>query len=252
MGMEELPKESWFYSQEGERLGPVSLEELRAVARSGRLDPRHDLVWVQGMEDWRPSGEVAGLFERAGGVVPEEAYPGSPYAAPRQDHAAARIARGEGWPGACRPLYFVGAIVFPFLWGGLFGFFEPQLRESLEGGLEQWVVWGAMLVPVIVSVVITLKRLENLGMSRWWFFGDFVPLLNFWVGYRCFACPAGYAQHKKLDTPGIVLAVLYWLLIVVALLVVIAFVAVTTGAVGGPELQETLHQMLEEAGVAIP
>jgi hypothetical protein len=55
-------------------------------------------------------------------------------------------------------------------------------------------------------------------MSRVWFFGLFAPFLNLWVWYRLFACPPGYAYHKKLDPLGWVLAVIHWgsLLLVVA------------------------------------
>ena len=68
-----------------------------------------------------------------------------------------------------------------------------------------------------------------------------MPILNFWVGYRCFACPAGYAYHKKLDGVGIFLAIVYWLMIAVVLLAVAAVIAVLLGAVGSPELQQQFH-----------
>ena len=48
-------------------------------------------------------------------------------------------------------------------------------------------------------------------MSRWWYLAVFAPVLNLWVGYRCVACPSGYAHHKKMDVPGIALAALYWI-----------------------------------------
>jgi hypothetical protein len=74
------------------------------------------------------------------------------------------------------------------------------------------------LVPFILLIAASLQRFQNLGMSRIWFFGLFAPLLNLWVWYRLFACPPGYAYHKKLDPLGWVLAVLHWgsLLLVVA------------------------------------
>jgi hypothetical protein len=40
-----------------------------------------------------------------------------------------------------------------------------------------------------------------------------------WLGYRCLACPSGFARHKKLDGPGIALAIIYWL-------IMLAFVAI--------------------------
>jgi hypothetical protein len=79
----------------------------------------------------------------------------------------------------------------------------------------------ATFVPLLVLIHFSLKRLLNLGMSRWWLFGFLAPFLNLWLGYRCFACPAGYARHKQLDGPGIAIAIIYWL-IMLALLALIA------------------------------
>jgi hypothetical protein len=47
-------------------------------------------------------------------------------------------------------------------------------------------------------------------MSRWWYLAVFAPILNLWLGYRCVACPPGYAYYKKMDAAGIGLAILYW------------------------------------------
>ena len=69
----------WFYSNKGERQGPVSFEELKTLAARGTLDAARDLAWTEGMEDWMPSGQVPGLF--AGNPAGSgEAF--NPYAAP--------------------------------------------------------------------------------------------------------------------------------------------------------------------------
>lgn len=70
--------QTWYYSSNGERQGPVSFEELKALARQGRLDPVKDLAWTEGMSDWNPSGQVAGLYEDA----PANAAAFNPYAVP--------------------------------------------------------------------------------------------------------------------------------------------------------------------------
>jgi uncharacterized membrane protein YhaH (DUF805 family) len=62
----------------------------------------------------------------------------------------------------------------------------------------------------LLVVATLVKRLRNVGMSGWWFFGLAVPLLNLWVIYRLVACPAGYSARRKLDVPGKLMAVLYW------------------------------------------
>ncbi len=81
-------------------------------------------------------------------------------------------------------------------------------------------------------------------MSRWWYLANFVPLLNIWVGYRCFACPAGYAYHKKLDGAGIFLAIIYWLLVAIGVLVVAAGIALLFGAIGTPEMRQQIQDAL--------
>jgi hypothetical protein len=50
----------WHYSQNGQRVGPVSEEALRHAAASGTLLPT-DLVWKQGMADWAQAGRLKGL-----------------------------------------------------------------------------------------------------------------------------------------------------------------------------------------------
>jgi uncharacterized membrane protein YhaH (DUF805 family) len=103
------------------------------------------------------------------------------------------------------------------------------------------------LVPLILAIAFYLKRFVNLGMSRWWFLGVFVPFLNLWVGYRAYCCPGGFAFHKKLDGIGLVLAILYWLLIALYLLAIIAAIAVMMGTIGDPDLKKQLQEAFEQA-----
>lgn len=63
----------WYYSKNGTQLGPVSEGELLAKLASGEVSAA-DLVWKEGMADWRPAGNVAELASVA--VV------NSPYAPP--------------------------------------------------------------------------------------------------------------------------------------------------------------------------
>jgi hypothetical protein len=52
----------WFYTVKGEKHGPVSSQELRRLAQEGTLS-RTDLLWKEGMKDWRPASEAQKLFE---------------------------------------------------------------------------------------------------------------------------------------------------------------------------------------------
>ena len=68
--------DQWYYAHGGERLGPVSQEQLRELASSGQLQAS-DLVWQEGMADWTPAGEVGGLLPEAAAAGPPP-VPGSP------------------------------------------------------------------------------------------------------------------------------------------------------------------------------
>ena len=53
--------EWWFLDGEGNRVGPLALEELRAQARVGRIGPI-DLVWHPSRGEWKQAIEIEGLF----------------------------------------------------------------------------------------------------------------------------------------------------------------------------------------------
>jgi hypothetical protein len=50
----------WYFVKDGTQQGPVSDEQLRSMARDGSLRGE-DLVWQEGMPDWRPAMEVPGI-----------------------------------------------------------------------------------------------------------------------------------------------------------------------------------------------
>ena len=60
--------DDWYYAQNNERRGPVSFTRLKAMAAAGWLG-RDDLVWRQGMADWVPARDAAGLFANPLGRV---------------------------------------------------------------------------------------------------------------------------------------------------------------------------------------
>jgi uncharacterized protein (TIGR00266 family) len=51
----------WYYTRDNRQAGPVTTQELQAMAADGRLTPT-DLVWKEGLADWTPAGRVQGLF----------------------------------------------------------------------------------------------------------------------------------------------------------------------------------------------
>ncbi|MES2921489.1 MAG: DUF4339 domain-containing protein [Verrucomicrobiota bacterium] len=62
--MNATQQDAWFYTRGGERTGPVTFSELQMKAAESNLNPRLDMVWRQGMDEWKPAGEIDGLFEK--------------------------------------------------------------------------------------------------------------------------------------------------------------------------------------------
>lgn len=240
--MNDQPQDAWFFSRDGERLGPVTLAELRTKAVQGELNPRLDLVWTQGMPDWKPAGEIDVLFERR---VGEAATTGNPYQPPQTESVAGLMHRQDEWPGARRRAYLTATILLPIIWNMALVYGPGLVGTPLEPSLLQSVNLGGGVLLFVIGLYYGLQRFANLGMSRWWYLGHFVPFLNFWVGYRCFACPAGYAYHKRMDGIGIALAIFYWLLIMVVILALIALVVVLIRFADDPRVADLLRQLRE-------
>jgi len=51
----------WYYAVNDEELGPVTAAKLKSLADAGTIKP-DDLVWREGLSDWKPAREIAGLF----------------------------------------------------------------------------------------------------------------------------------------------------------------------------------------------
>ncbi len=247
--MSEMAADAWFYTREGEKIGPVTLSDLRIKASEGALNPRLDMVWTKGMDGWKPSGEIEGLFERrAASQASVELAPPADRYVPQGEESAAEMMNHQGdWPGARRRSFFVMTCLFPTLW--MFGLAAatPFLEGKLGDRIMEFVPLVAMVVLVVAVLYFAVRRLINLGMSGWWIIGSFVPFLNVWVNYRCFACPGGYAYHKKLDGVGVFLAIVYWLVLGSLVLSVGYTGGVLLGKIGTPELQKHVREAYEKS-----
>lgn len=246
----------WFVTHEGKQFGPVYFDDLKFEVERGELNPRLDLVWKNGMADWIPAGELDGLFENNDeakaaetakvtsknftGYIPEETQE-------ERDHIK------DIWPGVGRGSFFFFSYIFPILWGLGIGFGIPFLQGKVPPDTLFLIPFLLLLLPIILMIAVSLKRFQNLGMSRVWFLGLFVPVLSLWVSSRLIACPPGYAQNRKLDGIGWVLAILYWLLSV-AVIAAIAGMAYTSMSnpdkfkefTTGKEMQQ-LNEFMEHA-----
>jgi uncharacterized protein DUF4339 len=57
----------WYYAQGDQQKGPVPWETLQGLADSGKLQ-RTDMVWKEGMGDWRKAGQMEGLFATSSAI----------------------------------------------------------------------------------------------------------------------------------------------------------------------------------------
>lgn len=211
--------QGWYYTFEGDRLGPVTFGELKVMAHAGSLDPRLDMAWHTGMDKWIQAGLVDGLFQRVasssgrGGkssppLPPSRSNQAKPKKTPRNifEEEVERPGLDRAW--------FIGLMLsFPFVWYGLLQVGRPYLFRVFGDSMVDAALPYASYVTVGMMVLMVFKRLSNLGMSRVWVLGMIIPFANLWLAYRCVACPAGYEYRKKLDYPGYALAFVYWVLV---------------------------------------
>ena len=234
---------AWYFSRDGQQSGPLSYAELKEKADEGLLKPRTDLAWKEGLAEWKPVGEIEGLFERRDTAV---ALGGDADATLVADHEHDADFHDGEWPGARRRSYLFVILMLPLLAVFLYGLAKTSFPTALTPELWRLVERLGPLVFAVIVFIVGLQRFANLGMSRWWYLGNFVPFLQLWTWYRCFACPEGYAVHKQMDGVGIFLAIIYWLMVVAAIAAVAFVIAILAGATGSPEIQQQFKDALEQ------
>lgn len=236
----------WFVTHEGKQFGPVSMDDLKFEAERGQLNPRLDMVWKKDMEDWIPAGDVEGLFEKNIVAEAEEKKKAEPPVmgmAPRESEKEKLRLQGK-WGGASRANYLFVSFILPLLLIGIISVAAIFLSEQLSENIIALASGGVMLIYATLALVVTINRFTNLAMTRWWFLSLFVPILSCWTYYRLFACPAGYAEHKKLDGFGWILAIIYWLFIVLGIAIIAATIYTVSQAPPDPETLKTPEDML--------
>lgn len=275
----------WYYSQHGERKGPVTLEVLKGAITHMKVDREKDLVWGPGLPNWVKVAEVPELQGISSSPPPVEAAKeevdpvsqppappvekkvetstvtktvaaANPYQAPAsavddEDNALAEAMearhRGDSADGMGRLMYFFAPAIMAFLGqfvgvvvGGTVAADDPELNFMIQGGFG--------IVVLIMILLCTFSRLKNLGMSRWSVLWSIVPVMNIWLGYRLYACPAGYQTHKKLDGAGKVMTGVYviMLLLNIAVFASVLFIGADYYKKAADEAQRKLDMQQSE------
>lgn len=171
---------------------------------------------------------------------PEKVAETNPYGAPRSQaadtgelQAAMEERKGTDYPGMGRLGYFIVSVLMFCLCVGAI-FYVVWQEDASATNPEQMELFGmsqerfelvAQAVVFILFFIPAYSRLRNLSMSGWNYLWNLVPIGNIWLGYRLFACPPGYGEHKKMDGIGRFLAFLYFLplLLLIAAVVFMVF-----------------------------
>jgi len=146
----------WHYSKGDQRLGPISTEELRAMAADGRLSPK-DLIWREGQKSWVPARSAKGLFPKTDGPPPLPQADTAPPPLPAADTPTSDDAQPKGWwakftsdkepwdSGTLAGL-IVGTVLIPFIGigAGIFGL--TKKAKKTQGGILLAVGIGVMVL----------------------------------------------------------------------------------------------------------
>lgn len=234
----------WYYTTGADQGGPVTFGELKEKAAGGELHPRNDMVWKQSMDEWVPAGQIDGLFAKREVDAEAEARAVSLSAMeegkPEQEEAAVIL------PGVTRRWFLLFVLIFPIVWVVFCGAFASFVGGKLSPGFAKLFLLIGVIVPVWVVVDVALSRLTNLGMSKLWFLLNFVPVVNLWLWYRCIACPAGYAETKKLGKLGWFMAVVYWLFMISSVSTAVVVPAMFSAQIQESGVVEKLKAVVED------
>lgn len=156
----------------------------------------------------------------------------NPYSAPSSIQVQSNDYQVAGqYPGIGRLVYFclqfgIAIVSYVLLFVLIFASFtassgsSSSLSSAVATGL--FIFFAVMAISMVGYIWIGVKRVQNLGMSGWAVLWSLVPIINIWIAWRMFACPAGYHDHKQLDTAGKVMTGLFIAFFALSLLMNIA------------------------------
>ena len=153
------------------------------------------------------------------------------------------------WPGTRRRTFLLVALALAVAWQFVPDAVQSYLVEGFGAKRAETATSLVIFAPLALMAWLALRRLSNLGMSRWWCLAALAPVANIWLGFRCIACPAGYSYYRKMDAAGIILAILYFIMVVTACLLFAALLFLIFSAKARPEL---LKQVVEAVPAAHP
>ena len=165
------PVMSWYYSKNGMQLGPVGEEELREKSRSGEVSAT-DLIWEEGMSDWKPLGQVE-KFQGVAVATPASAPPPIGGSVPIQQPPASPVVQG-----APVPNYLWQSIVVTLFCCMPFGVVAIVFASKVDGLVAQGDMAGAMAASKSAKTWVNASLITGLVIGVLWIGGSIVAGLS--------------------------------------------------------------------------
>ncbi len=144
----------WYHSQDGQQLGPVSKQELKALADAGDLSP-DDLVWNNSWDDWRPASSLANLFSQSSNSPP-------PIAARRTQVGVEQAAKAASFMDVKFETFMTPRLIgvlYAVVLIALAGTFVVSLVVAIMGNEGIWTLMGITVGGILgIAVVGVLLR----------------------------------------------------------------------------------------------
>lgn len=166
----------WYYAKSGVQMGPIGIDELKAKLASGEVSGT-DMVWRDGMPDWRKASEVQELAVVS--AAPQALVPQAPPAASNSPYATPRAPSGYD-PGPVIPNYLWQSIVVTIFCCWPFGIpaivFAAKVdglrsRGDIQGAMEAsknaktWCLVSLILGLLVFAVVVALQVFAAVGAA---------------------------------------------------------------------------------------
>ncbi len=130
----------WYFAKNGVQMGPIGIDELKAKLASGEVSGT-DMVWREGMPDWRKAGEVQELAVIP--AAPQQVVPQPTPSASNSPYSTPRAPSGYN-PGPAIPNYLWQSIVVTVLCCVPFGIPAIVYAAKVDGLKARGDIQGAM------------------------------------------------------------------------------------------------------------
>jgi hypothetical protein len=151
----------WHYSINGTKSGPVTSQELAELAKTGHLKPS-DLIWKEGLKEWKTAVSVKGLFP----LNPPELPKSEPPPIPNKDRPPVPVAtKAEAEPENTLPDYTTQfSKISPDIWLWVYRGF---LALAIIGVVCPWYTYSSRITSSAAGLN-TSATLSQSGVSVVW------------------------------------------------------------------------------------